>query len=98
MKVCKDSNQQGNKKNQETVCTTIAEVRSFTKGLLSSQRYRALRDLFCFAVLSGNAAKNFTCFKSVGRTYELEAYQFFLPPPGVELVVAGYPFSPRFLC
>ena len=36
MKVCKDSNQQGNEKNQETVCTTIAEVRSFTKGLLST--------------------------------------------------------------
>ena len=48
MKVCKDSNQQGNEKNQETVCTTIAEVRSFTKGLLST-----IQGLFgiCFVLL-----------------------------------------------
>ena len=49
-----------------------------TCGAPSGMLWNLLRDLFCFAVLSGNAAKNLTCFKSAGRTYELEAQLFSL--------------------
>jgi hypothetical protein len=48
----------------------------------------------CFAVLSGNEA----VLKVWGERTNRKLSNSSSLHPGVELVVAGYPFSPRFLC
>ena len=57
--------------------------------------YRALRDVFCFDILSGNAAWWSTFLNVQGERINKKLNNSSSLRPRAELVVAVYPFSPH---